>query len=259
MTLRQFMYLLVFVPLGYVVYRIIPIPVINFILGFLIAGAGAVLAFVPFNDRPIDVMIKNLTKRLASPTQYFYHKANPTLYFLENLFYSSDPHQTSAHIDAQEKLSAYLSATKPQSAQDQEDAMLVKKKQSILELILHPKSFDSERSRTAQDKQERIMQDSAQEQIDEPVKKPFVTGVVINSKKTPLPGVLIYIKDQNDTPLRLLKTNPHGVFATYNKLPPGDYTFEVKDPKGNFFFDRMKLHLEQEVTKSLEFTSKELL
>ena len=63
---------------------------------------------------------------------------------------------------------------------------------------------------------------------------------------------MIYVKDQNNTTVRLLKTNPHGVFATYNKLSPGAYSFEIKDPKGGYFFDISN----QEYAK---FTDKKIL
>ncbi len=261
MTLRQFMYLLVFIPLGYVVYRAFPIPFINVLLGFLTGGIGFALAFTPFNGRPIDVMIKNLFKRLTSPTQYFYHKENSALYFLQNLYYESDPHQTMAHIDSQNKLSTYLSKNKTHDATSEADEERAQKKQSIMELFLHPdKLFEhpKKEEKRAHSSTATEGQKKKEEAVVSP-KAPYVTGVVTNNKKTPLPGVLIYIKDQNDTPLRLLKTNPHGVFATYNRLPPGDYTFEIKDPKGTFFFDTMKLHLEQNFGKPLEFVSKELL
>ncbi|OGK19435.1 hypothetical protein A3G67_00530 [Candidatus Roizmanbacteria bacterium RIFCSPLOWO2_12_FULL_40_12] len=261
MTLRQFIYLLVFIPLGYVVYKLIPIPFLNFLLGFSVAGIGPLFAFVPFNDRPIDMMLKNLVKRLTSPTQYFFHKENPSLYFLQDLFFASDPHQTIAHVDSQAKLATYLAKT---GSTNPEDATLVQKKQSIVDLFLHPQKVIAPQPAQpelhikpqVEDVEKPTMQVVEEK---EPVKQPFVTGVVTNNKKTPLPGILIYIKDQNDQPLRLLKTNPHGVFATYNQLPPGDYKFEIKDPKGSFFFDTMKLHLEQRSEKPLEFSSKELL
>ncbi len=265
MTLRQFIYLLVFVPLGYVIYRLVPIFIVNIVLGFLTGGIGFVLAFVPFNDRPIDVMIKNLTRRLLSPTQYFYHKDNPALYFLESLYYTSDPHQTLAHIETQNKLAAYMANAKTQDASHGTDAVLAQKKQSIMELFLHPDKLFSPPKQEAKapvNPAPAAADPTKPEQKDAMIssaKAPFVSGVVTNNKKTPLPGVLIYIRDQNNNPLRLLKTNPHGIFATYNQLPPGDYTFEVKDPKGTFFFDTMKLHLEQKSDKPLEFVSKELL
>ena len=77
--------------------------------------------------------------------------------------------------------------------------------------------------------------------------------------RPPLPGTLVYVKDQNNNVVRLLKTNPHGIFATYNPLLKGEYFFEIKDPKNTYFFDRMKVRVEETNTKILEFFSKELL
>src|SRR3990167_9905769 len=107
MTLKQFIYLLIFLPLGYIVYQAVPIPLVNILLAIVIGAFGPIIAFVPFNDRPVDVVLKNLFKRLTSPTQYFFHKDNSALYFLNNLYFVSDPHQTIAHVESQEKLATY--------------------------------------------------------------------------------------------------------------------------------------------------------
>jgi hypothetical protein len=70
---------------------------------------GPALAFVPINDRPLEIWIKNLIKRLTSPTQYFYKKQNPPLYFLQDLVFVSDPHKVFTHIESQKMLNQYLS------------------------------------------------------------------------------------------------------------------------------------------------------
>src|SRR5688572_7940001 len=92
MTLKQFLYLVIFCPIGYIVANIIPIPIVNILVGVLIGGIGAAFAFIPIMDRPLDVWIKNMIKRLNSPTQYFFHKKNDPVYFLNDLFFIDDPH-----------------------------------------------------------------------------------------------------------------------------------------------------------------------
>ena len=69
----------------------------------------------------------------------------------------------------------------------------------------------------------------------------------------------MYIKDDKGSPLRLMKSNPHGVFATFNPLPPGSYTFEIKDPTGTYFFDTMKVPVKETNSIPVEFMSKEIL
>lgn len=90
-------------------------------------------------------------------------------------------------------------------------------------------------------------------------KKPFFIGEVKNNKHISLPGILIYVKDGRGTPVRLLKTNPHGIFATYNPLVPGEYSFEMKDPKNIYFFDTMKIAIGEHNQGNIEIVSKEML
>lgn len=84
-------------------------------------------------------------------------------------------------------------------------------------------------------------------------------GVIYTSKKIPLPGVLVYVKGQDGNPIRLMKTNPHGVFATYSPIPPASYTFEIKDPNGTYFFDTMNVQVNENNPAPFEFRSKEIL
>ena len=92
------------------------------------------------------------------------------------------------------------------------------------------------------------------------VKVPTLTGLIKNYKQTALTGILVYIKKgPTGDPIRILKTNSHGVFATYNPLPPSDYFFEIKDPKGIFFFDTMKVKVDNVNEKPIEISSKELI
>lgn len=244
MTLKQFIYLVVFFPLAFVVYTIFPIPLINILLAALVAGLGAALAFLPVNERPLDVWIKNFIRRLTSPTQYVYQKQNPPIYFLKNLFFVQDPHHVLAHIESQEKLAAYMAknqVAKPSNV----------KKQTINELLANPPKTSEQPTAVA-------IAPTMSSSISNS-RQPFFTGVVRNHRMLPLPGILIYLKDDQGKTLRLLKTNPHGVFATFGLLPPKDYVFEIKDPRNTYFFDTMKVRLEGAGVKPLEFYSKELL
>jgi hypothetical protein len=248
LTLRQFIYLVIFIPAGYLTFVIFPIPLLNILFGILIAAIGPALAFVPINDRPLEIWIKNLIKRLTSPTQYFYKKQNPPLYFLQDLVFVSDPHKVLAHIESQKMLNQYLSQKKQAI-----NVSSPQTKQRISQLLTSPPSLLSVKKEKPKNKTV-----SSAPTTSLP-KKPFLTGVVKNRKMIPLSGILIYIKDQNGKVLRLLKTNPYGVFATFNPLKEGEYIFELKDPQGSYFFDTMRLKIGGEAQKPLEFFSKELL
>jgi len=256
LTLKQFIYLAVFIPMGFVVFKLIPIPLLNILFALIVAGGGVAFAFVPINDRPLDVWIKNFVRRITSPTQYTYHKKNPPIYFLKNLFFLSDPHRIMSHIDSQEKLAVYMAKTKSATS-----APAVKK-QVIANLLQKPNTALAGQKKViaAQQVKPPVQIQTQPQTMPQPaVRKAFFTGVLKNHKLIPIPGILIYVKNDKGVVSRLLKTNPHGVFATFNPLPPSEYLFEFKDPKNTYFFDTMKLKIEDLNPKPLEFFSKELL
>lgn len=246
MTLKQFLYLVIFVPLGFVIFKLFPIPIINIFFGLITVLLGVALAFFPINDRPLEVWIRNFIKRLNSPTQYLFHKNNSPIKIFQNLFFAADPHLIMTHIDSKGKLAKYMSQNRKTNQRDA-------RKQVIQNIMRNPAVIN---------KPTVAAQPATTSAFPIPVsdvKQPFFTGVVKNNRKIPLPGLLIYVKDGNDQQIRLLKTNPHGVFATYNPLADGEYMFEIKDPKGGYFFDTIKIKIEGGNKKPLEFFSKEIL
>jgi hypothetical protein len=249
LTIKQFIYLLISIPLGIIVYAIFPVPILNIFLGLIVGLVGVAFAFIPINDRPMEIWVRNFIKRLTSPTQYFYKKQNAAIYFLKNLVFSDDPHRVMSHIDSQQKLSKYLN--NKSAANDQS------RQQEISHLFSNPLLSLMDKKNNSQ------LQTTPSPTLNQPpvnVKVPTLTGLIKNYKQTPLTGILVYIKkDPDSDPIRILKTNSHGVFATYNPLPPSDYFFEIKDPKGNFFFDTMKVKVENANEKPIEIASKELI
>jgi hypothetical protein len=270
MTLKQFLYIVIFAPLGYITSVIFPLPFINILVGFAVAALGVALAFLPINDRPLDIWIRNIWKRLNSPTQFTYHKHNQPIALLQNLYFVSDPHHVMAHIESKQMIAAYLEKTKqimPPTPKKKQIQQAFSGPQSSQSIVIPPplQSVSTTPIQTAQ----QIAQAYAspvqevskvpQPPIIQGEHKPFFIGTVKNGKRIPLPGILIYVKNGQNVPVRLLKTNQHGIFATFNPLPNGEYTFEIKDPKSSYLFDTMKIAIKDINTKSIEFYSKELL
>ena len=254
MTLKQFIYLVVFIPVGFIVYFLFPIPILNLIFGFLVGCLGLLFAFFPVYDRPLDVWVKNLYKRLTKPTQFLYFKYNKPIYFLNDLFFVSDPHRTSAHVESQEKLNAYLSSINKKTSKNQQ---VNQQKQTISTLFQQKKPVEKTKTGTPTQTNAKAPATGVVQQTNK--KTPFFTGIIKNHKYISLPGILIYVKNTNNQMLRLLKTNPHGVFATFNPLPVGEYSFEIKDPNNNYFFDTMKVNIETANQKPIEIFSKEMI
>ncbi len=270
MTLKQFLYLVIFAPLGYIASVIFPLPFVNVLVGLAVAALGVALAFLPINDRPLDIWIRNIWKRLNSPTQFTYHKHNQPIALLQNLYFVSDPHHVMAHIESQQMLAAYLEKTK-QTIQPTPKKKQVQNAFNNLQqvnVVAAPPLVSAQMApfQTAQQIAQAYsspVADKAEQKIAPPPvqgeHKPFFIGTVKNGKRIVLPGILIYVKNTQNIPVRLLKTNQHGIFATFNPLPAGEYTFEIKDPKSSYLFDTMKIAIQNTNTNSIEFYSKELL
>jgi hypothetical protein len=202
----------------------------------------------------MEVWVRNLIKRLSSPTQYFFKKQNPGIYFLKNLVFTSDPHRVMSHIDSQQKLSKYMSSRTPpdKSNRKQEISNLFSDSFSTL---LGKKTKPQESPAPV-----KVVPKIINLQPTNNVKTPFLSGLIKNHKNIPLAGILVYIKKETSgEPIRILKTNSHGVFTTFSPLPPLEYFFEIKDPKGNFIFDTMKFKVENTNERLIEISSKELL
>ncbi len=74
MTIKQFAYLAGGVGLGWVCIALPVFWIIKIPLALIVAGAGVVLAFVPYEGRPSDVMLTHFIKALFTPNQYVYNK-----------------------------------------------------------------------------------------------------------------------------------------------------------------------------------------
>lgn len=257
MTLRQFLYLVIFFPIGFIMYKLIPIPFVNIVLAVLIGVVGIAFAFIPIQDRPLEVWLKNFIRRLNSPTQYTFKKRSDRIGTIENLYFTSDPHLALTHVETKEKLNKYIQSTKNT---DQDLAATIDKRTQkqhghIQDLLEQTKHTDPAKIKKA----DVSLSNQPTTSSEDTIKQPFVTGIVKNRKQIPLPGILVSIKDTSGNQLRLLKTNPHGIFATYSPLSPGDYRFGISDPKGNYFFDTMNVRIDAEKQKPLMFFSKEVL
>jgi hypothetical protein len=277
MTIKQFIYLVVFIPLGIITFYIFPVPLLNILLGVAVGSLGFAFAFVPINDRPMDVWIKNMYKRLTSPTQYVFHKHNPPIYLLKNLLFLNDPHRVLTHIESRDKLGAYLAKTKPIQPANNKQSInnlfkfpITNNQSPITKKAPNPKIQNSNPKQTQTSNNQKPTPNNPLQGKQSPItnneilsvskaKNPFFSGMIKNHKLIPIPGILIYVKNEAGAVLRLLKTNPHGIFATFNPLPSAEYNFEIKDPKNTYFFDTIKVKIESVNSRPIEIMSKEML
>lgn len=242
LTLRQFIYITLFSAIGVIFFYGIPIPIINIIATIISVLIGVAFAFITFNERPLDVFVKNFIIKLTSPTQYYYQKKNEPPPFLANTHLSDSKEVIHSHIVARQKLTHYLNTKNNHVDAHHKEDKNKKIEKKIFDL---PKIFP---------KKPRSEQVSSQ-----PTNTPFLSGIIKNNKEIPIPEILMYIKNKEEKLLRILKTNAHGHFATFHPLDQGEYTVYIKDPKKIYFFDDLPLVITDKPQNSLTILSKELL
>lgn len=249
MTLRQFIYLAIFIPLGFVFYYLVPIPILNLLIAFSIGALGPLFAFVPYNERTLDVWVQNLFRKLFSPSQFYYHKKNSPPDFLRDFFITLHPQKINDYSNAQRHLRSYLDKTKT-------NVTSTNQKTIINQLLSGSINLKTKKNEIQENKNTALTNDFTGSSLE---KKPFIFGVVKNNKNVPLPNILVYIKKKDGENIRILKTNSHGYFVTFHPFPAGNYFLEIKDLNHHYFFDTMEILVNPKNNQSLNIVSKEQL
>jgi len=79
MTIKQFAYLAAGVILAWISYVLPVFILIKLPFAFCLPAPGS-FCFLPFEGRPLDVMITNFLRQFFNPTQYVYQKIGGQLY-----------------------------------------------------------------------------------------------------------------------------------------------------------------------------------
>ncbi len=84
----------------------------------------------------------------------------------------------------------------------------------------------------------------------------IIAGVFKDPQHKILPNIILTIKDKNNNPLRAMKTNKLGQFATATPLPNGVYLVEAEDPLKRYVFDIAEITLAGKVFSPVEIIAK---
>ena len=84
----------------------------------------------------------------------------------------------------------------------------------------------------------------------------IIAGVFKDPGRKILPNIILTIKDKQGSPLRAMKTNKLGQFATATPLPNGVYFLEADDPLKRYVFDIAEITLNGKVFTPVEIIAK---
>jgi len=268
-------------------------PLVFFIkwpLIFIFAVGGLMLAFVPFQDRPMETWLLAFLKSIYNPTMFIYKKGRPKNWL------DIDLAKNWIEIVAQEK-------------KEQEEMLEnkpIKKKSQVNEFIDSLPSVNREEKTikndelriTNEEKKEKLqtsdfkLQEETKEKgvITEDVKmdsgeaRPrlnlkrdiqeatgeivfgqipmpdipdlpnLVVGMVLDNGGKIVEEAIVEIQDKEGNPSRVLKTNSLGQFRTSTQMTNGDYLIVTE--KNGLVFDRVSLKLGGKIVSPIKIIAK---
>jgi len=285
MTLKQFLKAAGGIIIALLINSTKLIVLVKWPLMLFFGGLGILLAFVPFEDRPLEVWIKAFIKSIYSPTIYTYKK-KPIDNWLD-LDLSKDISSTKTVTVTKAstgnrmentvkksgmKLSDFLQTTSLTDHKKNDEVKVdeIKTKNNPIEVEIEPKVEikneennvtemvvnDWRDTKTGLDLKSEKLKATGEVVFgsipmpDIPEVANVIVGMATSSEGKIVDGVIVEIQDEHGNPSRVLKTNSLGQFKTSTPLANGKYLLIAE--KDGYTFDRVNLELNNQIIQPIK-------
>lgn len=283
MTLKQFLKAAAGIILALLVNSTKLMVLVKWPLMLILGGGGLALAFVPYEDRPLDVWLKAFLKSIYNPTIFIYKKK------IQNNWLDID-------------LSKAVKADEEEAEEERRQAVPRKQKEEVREFIESLPTVKREENQVIKadksasnlvkknnDNHNEIItenkvksNDTTSENVDYgkanldlkreklgatgeavfgeipmpdiPKLPNLIVGMVMNRDNKIVEGAIVEIQDKEGNPSRVLKTNQLGQFRTLTQLSDGKYLIVTE--KDSLEFDRVEVILEGKIVKPIKIIAK---
>ena len=283
MTLKQFLKAAGGIILAILINTTKIVVLVKWPLMLLTAGGGLAIAFVPFQDRPLEDWIKSFIKAIYSPTIYTYQrKATKNWLDLDLTKVKNNEENIETKSEKEQKIrikTAFGTDNKIKQTID----ILTTPKEKVAEEVKPSKPFPNpsldragnEDLKTEEVKvEEKVVVDDwrdtkanlnlKSEKLEATGKAVFgnipmpdipeipnvVVGMATSNEGKIIDGVIIEIQDEHGNPTRVLKSNSLGQFKTSTPLANGKYL--VIAEKDNYQFNRVNIEIKGEIIKPIK-------
>ena len=267
MTLKQFGKLALGFGLAFLFY-ISPLAFyIKWPLILIFAGLGAALAFVPIQGRPLETWIASFAKAIYSPTEYLYQKLPELPEFLKEPAGTKpdiQPLAKKSTTPTKAKLKEYLGtlpAGKRATAWEQAEKQFLARVESAFEKspLTTAKGPEPKTKPPARPKKKSVSTVASTSAMKAPPpltpeKANILSGIIKDKQGRLVEGAIVGIENAQEFPVRTLKSNSLGQFATTLPLENGIY--QIVTEKEGLNFDIMKIKLEGKIIRPLEIKAK---
>ncbi|MPN06892.1 hypothetical protein SDC9_154149 [bioreactor metagenome] len=250
-------------------------------------GAGILLAFVPFEDRPLEVWIKAFIKSIYSPTIYTYKKKTVENWLDLDLSKNISTATTNAKVPSGNerenslkksgmKLGDYLQMNSLTDKKNEpveinnkiDENQVIKTEVEVKEVKIEPEvkieKNENKEMNTADWRDTKTGLDLKSEKLgatgeavfgtipmpDIPEIANVVVGMATSNEGKIIDGVIVEIQDEHGNPSRVLKTNSLGQFKTSTPLADGKYLLIAE--KDGYIFDWVNLELSNQIVQPIK-------
>ena len=279
MTLKQFIKAAAGIIIAILINSTNLIIIIKWPLMLFFAAFGLALAFLPFEERPLETWIISFIKSIYSPTIYIYNKKNDNSwlgspYFNEeetaegdtkpvenkNLFVSVKKQVTEGTMAIDKKgdyAGFFETTTRGEDVVIEKGTKNLKVDEKIelkpeKEVLIEPESEAVEeidtRTQTIDLNLKKDKLEATGKAVFGTIPMPnrpdvanLIVGMATNQDGKIVDGVIIEIQDEHGSPTRVIKTNSLGQFKISTPLANGRYLIIAE--KEGFTFDRVNVDL----------------
>lgn len=282
MTLKQFLKAAVGIILAIIINSTKLIILVKWPLMLFLAGGGLALAFIPFEDRPLEIWVLSFLKAIYSPTVYIYRRKADKNWLDLDLTKNIKQNEEDIVI-AGGRLKSNLWGSKLKDAigvigvkKDEKKGEInieLEAKPEIKKIITEEKpKVEVKPSEKVETKVEDWRDQKANLNLkteklgatgkaifgsipmpDIPEIPNVIVGMATSMEGGIIDGVIIEVQDEQGNPSRVLKTNSLGQFKTTTPLASGRYLIIAE--KDGYNFDRVNIDLKDQIVQPIRIIS----
>jgi hypothetical protein len=288
MTLKQFLKAAGGIVIAVLIYSTKLIVIVKWPLMLFFGALGLMLAFVPFEDRPLETWIMAFIRSIYAPTIYIYKKRADSNWLEvdfkknndadgaekpidnQNVFVSVNK-QTSSGLAEGHKLKDLVELIKASTITEKKAEEEVKAKPTTVatETKIEPQVRETvkpkiESKSTEPDwRDQKVDLNLKKEKLgatgeavfgaipmpDRPEIANIIVGMATSIDGKIVDGVIVEIQDEHGSPSRVIKTNSLGQFKISTPLANGRYLLIAE--KDGYIFDRVNIDLTGQIVEPI--------
>lgn len=285
MTLKQFLKAAAGIVLAIIINSTKIIVLVKWPLMLVVAGGGLALAFLPFEERPLETWIISFIKAIYAPTIYIYKRKGAKNWLDLDLTKNMKQNEEDIVVtggggiksnllgnklkDAVGVIGIKREKAKPEMTIEAEKIIDSPKQNVIEEKLVTPRITPTEKVEVKVDdwRDTKANLNLKTEKLgatgkaifgsipmpDIPETPNVIVGMATNMEGKIIDGVIVEIQDEHGNPSRVLKTNSLGQFKTTTPLANGRYLIIAE--KDGFIFDRVNIDLNQQIVQPIRIIS----